>query len=227
MSGRPVVVGPSDSALLAAIRASHSVVAASARVGIPRDRAVYRLARLARAFGGPVVAGRRGGAGRGGSALTPLGERIVGGAFDGLEVGAGRPPVRPPEGNRLAGRYATGPPPTVDVGGGLRLRVAFGAADGERVALRLDPEAVVVARVRFPASARNVLPGRVERVRRGPDGASVLVRTGPLRLRIAVTEEPIRELGLAPGARVWLYVKATALRRVGGPAPPTRGSPRP
>jgi molybdopterin-binding protein len=36
------------------------------------------------------------------------------------------------------------------------------------------------------------------------------------RLRAAVTPGSVRELGLAPGRRVYLYVKATALRPVAG-----------
>jgi hypothetical protein len=65
---------------------------------------------------------------------------------------------------------------------------------------------------------------RVERDR-GRGGRTLLVRSGPEMFRVAITDEPIRQLHLTPGARVWLYVKATAVRRV-GPARPTRGSPR-
>jgi molybdopterin-binding protein len=110
----------------------------------------------------------------------------------------------------------------VEAGRGLRLRVAFPARDGEEVALLLDPDAIVVARRRFPSSARNVLRGVVERVRRrrGDLEVTLVVRCPGGRLRVTLTEEPVRQLRLRPGTRVWLYVKATALRRVGGPRRP-------
>ncbi|MFZ1023931.1 MAG: hypothetical protein WAN87_07335, partial [Thermoplasmata archaeon] len=57
-----------------------------------------------------------------------------------------------------------------------------------------------------------------------PLGRTLLVRVGAARLRVAVTEEPIRQLHLRRGARVWLFVKATALRRVGRSRRVTRES---
>jgi hypothetical protein len=58
-------------------------------------------------------------------------------------------------------------------------------------------------------------------------GTTVVVRAGSLTLRVAVTGESVRTLGLATGTPIWLYVKATALRRVGRtPARPTPGSRR-
>ncbi len=225
MTRRPVVVSAVDVALLVALRSTRSVVAASARVGISRDRAVYRLGRLARAFHGAVVRARRGGRDFGGSELTELGDRLARGGLDGLEVAEPGLVPLPPSANRLSGRYRAGPPPAVDLGGGVRLRVAFAAADGEDVSLRLDPEAVLLARGRFPSSARNVVRARVERIDRAAGEVAVRVRVGPLRLRVAVTEETVRDLALRPGVRLWLYVKATALRRVGGAGRLTRGSP--
>jgi molybdate transport repressor ModE-like protein/molybdopterin-binding protein len=224
---RTDLVTSTDVALLRTLARERSVVRASRHVGISRDRAVYRLARLARAFGGPVVASVRGGAAHGGTVLTPLGDRIVRGGFESVELLEARPVTPLGEPNLLRGVYRRSPSPEVRVGGGLRLRVAFAADDGAPVSLLLDPEAVVVARRRFPSSARNVLPGLVEAIRRERDGLglTLAVRCSGVRLRVAMTEEPVRQLGLRPGVRVLLYVKATALRRVGG-GPATRGSPR-
>jgi len=226
---RAPVVTDTDVALLRSLGRGGSLVAASRQVGISRDRAVYRIARLARAFGGPVVRASRGGAEHGRTTLTPLGDRIVRGGFDAVELLDARPlaPIALP--NLVHGRFLRGPPAEVRVGRALRLRVAFAAEDGSPVSMLLDPEAVVVARRRFPSSARNVLAGTVEALRRRPDSAEVtlVVRVAGLRLRVAVTEETARELGLRAGATVVLYVKATALRRVeSDPGRPTPGSPR-
>jgi molybdate transport system regulatory protein len=214
---RPPVVTDTDVALLRSLAHERSLVAASREVGISRDRAVYRIARLARAFGGPVVRATRGGAAHGGTLLTPLGVRVVRGGFDAVELLNARPVASVALPNLVRGVYRRGPPPSVRVGRTLRLRVAFDAEDGERVAMLLDPEAVVVARRRFPSSARNVLPGVVEAIRGTPRTPEValVVRCGRTRLRVAITEEPVRQLGLRRGAPVVLYVKATALRRVG------------
>lgn len=229
MKPRASVVTDRDIALLRFLRQERSVVAASRRVGISRDRAVYRLLRLRRAFGGPVVRGSRGGAGHGGTLLTPLGDRIARGGFDSVELLDARPVTPAASPNLLRGVYRCSPAPEVRVGRSLRLRVAFPAKEGERVSMLLDPEAVVVARRRFPSSARNVLGGTVEGLHRTRGSAEVMLvaRCDGTRLRVAITEEPIRQLGLRRGAPLLLYVKATALRRVGGPGgAPTRGSPR-
>ncbi len=216
------LVTDGDVALLRALARERSLVAASRDVGVSRDRAVYRIARLARAFGGPVVRATRGGAGHGGTTLTPLGDRIVRGGFDSVELLDARPRRPSPAPNLLRGVYRRAPYPEVRVGRALRLRVAFPARDGEVVGLLLDPEAVVVARRRFASSARNVLDGRIAGVRRNGAAGEVtlVVRSGAVRLRVAVTEETVRLLRLRPGGRVVLYVKATALRRVGRPSGP-------
>jgi molybdate transport repressor ModE-like protein/molybdopterin-binding protein len=216
-----------DVELLERIGATASVVSAARALGISRDRANYHLSRLARAFGGPVVATERGGAHHGGSVLTPLGDRIARGGFEVLTLLGMRRTGAPS--NLLVGTYRAGTTPEIDLGGSLALRVAFPAEDGERVAVLLDPESIVVARTRFPSSARNVLPATVLAIRPGdgPFGRLVVVRAGRrTRLQVAVTREPIRTLGLARGRRVYLYVKATALRRVARVPRASRGSPR-
>jgi molybdate transport repressor ModE-like protein/molybdopterin-binding protein len=221
---RASAVTSTDIALLRSIGRERSVVAASRRVGISRDRAVYRLERLARAFGGPITTGSRGGRGHGGTTLTPLGDRVARGGFDSLELLDARPIAALSRPNLLRGTYRAGASPEVVVGGSLRLTVAFSAQDGQRVTVALDPEAIVVARGRFPSSARNVIPARVASVHRvrGSLGITLVARTGRARLRVALTEEPVRRLGLRTGVGVVLYVKATALRHVG----PRPGGPR-
>jgi len=217
---RGTVVSSTDVALLRALARERSVVSASGRVGLTRDQAVYRLGRLSRAFGGAVVESARGGAGHGGTVLTPLGDRIARGGFTSVELLDTQPASAPPTPNVLRGRYRTGRRPEVEIAEGLRLRVAFQGQDGDDVSVLLDPEAIVVARRRFASSARNVLEGTVEALaRRGPLETMLVVRLAGVRLRVAVTDEPIRELRLRPGVRVWLYVKATALRPVGPAAP--------
>jgi molybdate transport system regulatory protein len=222
---RTDVVTSTDVALLRSLAQERSLAGASRRVGISRDRAVYRVGRLERAFGGPVVVGVRGGSGHGGSTLTPLGDRIVRGGFDSVELLGAHPlaPLTTP--NLLRGIYHRAPAPEVRVGRSLRFRVAFAAGDGEAVSILLDPESVLVARRRFPSSARNVFRATVEAVHRtsGNLGLTLIARCPGARLRVAVTEEPVRQLGLRAGVTVWLYVKATALRRVG--EPPIGSSP--
>ncbi len=219
-------VSDTDIALLRTLAREPSVVAASRRVGISRDRATYRLARLGEAFGGPVVASVRGGRGHGGTRLTPLGDRIVREGFDSVELLDARPVAAAFRPNLIQGTYRRAPNPEVEVGGGVRLRVAFAAEEGELVSLLLDPESVLIARGKFASSARNVVRAKVESVTANPDGlgSTLLVRAGSLRWKVAMTDEPVHQLHLVPGAQVWLYVKATALRRVIRSAEP---GPRP
>ncbi len=228
--GRARAVTASDVALLRAVSRERSVVAASRRVGMSRDRATYRLSRLERAFGGPVVTGARGGRSHGCTQLTRLGDRIVRGGFDSVDLLESRPVGALSRPNLFHGVYQGSPSgAAVRVDSQLRLRVAFGAEEGEAVSVLLDPESILVARRRFASSARNVLAGRVEAVQVDPDslGATLSVRVGATHVRVAVTQEPIRLLHLRRGSRVWLYVKATALRRVARTPAAIRGSPHP
>lgn len=202
---------PTDVRLLGALVRTSSVVRAARRLGIGRDRAVYRLRRLARWYGGPVTTARRGGRWGGATHLSPLGRRL-------LERATG---VRP-GGNQWTGRFRPGPPAVVDLGSGCALAVAFHAPDGRTVTVQVDPEAWVLALRPAVLSARNALRAVVEGVRRHADGTAIVTaRWGPHRVRAAVTAESLRRLGIAPGRAVILYAKAVAVRRV-----PTLGSPR-
>ena len=217
MTAQRARVTSGDAALLLAIERTHNVVEAARSVRMSRDRATYRLQRLASAFGRPVAAARRGGRGHGETWLTPLGDAIARGGFEELELVQGRPELPATRPNIFRGTYHAGPPAHVTLEhGGARLRVAFPASDGERVGLLLDPDAILLARGQFRSSARNVLAATVTRVRpgRGPSGQLVELRTGRTVLRATVTSETLRELGLRRGQRTYVYVKATALRPI-------------
>jgi molybdate transport repressor ModE-like protein len=203
-------VTPLDRRLLATLAADPNVVRSARRLRIGRDRAVYRLARLSRLFGGPVAEGRRGGTAPGGTTLTALGRRLI---------EAGRPARSP--GNRWTGTYTARPTPAVRLGGGGRLEVSFRAREGATVTVELEPEAFVVARRPAMLSARNALRTTVVAVHPRPDGTAELIARWVGRpVRVALTAGSIGRLGLAPGARAVLYAKAVAVRRI------TRGSLR-
>ncbi|HTW55355.1 MAG TPA: TOBE domain-containing protein [Thermoplasmata archaeon] len=208
-SDRPTLTA-TDRRLLAALDRTPNLVRAARAIGVPRDRAVYRLERLRRLFG-PVTVTVRGGAAGGGTQLTAAGRRLLARALG-----------PPPSANRWTGRYRRGPPPTVELAPGCALVVGFRAADGARVTVDVAPEAFVIARRPAELSARNALPATVERVRPRADGTAGLdVRWGPVRVRAELTVPSIARLGLAPGRRVILYAKAVGVRRVATP-----GSPR-
>lgn len=224
MRSKARTVSATDVDLLRVLAEVGSVVAASRRVGVTRDSANYRLARLAIAFGGPVVASVRGGSGHGATRLTPLGERIARRGFDAVQVLGARPiaPLATP--NVVGGVFRPTPAPCIELRDGRRLRVTFRADPGEAVEAVVDPETILLALRPFPSSARNVLPGTVERAAGRGDSRErhVLVRVGSERFRVAVTGETVRQLQLRAGRRVWLFLKATAIHRIaraGGRAP--------
>lgn len=217
MTRRTTYVGDDEAALLGAVAREGTLVGAARAAGMSRDRAVYRLRRLARALGGPLVVADRGGRGHGVSRLTPLGLSTLRGGHNALGLGGRRRSRDRSGANVLVGRYGSAPVPHVALGrGGPTLRVAFSAGEGERVGVALDPEAIVLARRPFPSSARNVLEAFVlgRPLASGPGEATVLLRCAGRRLRVRVTPETVAELGLEPRARTYLLVKATALRPI-------------
>lgn len=206
-------LSPLDRALLEAIATEGTVVGACRALRIGRDRGVYRLRRLTELAGRPLVRADRGGAGRGRTRLTTFGERLRRSPTGPIDPG-------PPGTGRLRGRYSGRGGPHLRLPGGLDLAVGFEAAEDAPVEVALDPEAVLLARERFPSSARNVLEGTVERVEaRDRWTRTVRVLVGRLRFSAALTPRAIAELGLGPGARTYLYIKATALRPVAELAP--------
>jgi molybdopterin-binding protein/molybdate transport repressor ModE-like protein len=197
-------VTPLDRRLLRRLAVEPNAARAARALGVGRDRVVYRLARLRRLYGGPVVASVRGGPGTGGSRLTRLGRAL-------LRAGSG---LRR-ESNRWSGVYRGRPAPRVALRPSGELAVAFRAPEGRRVDVGVDPEAFVVGRRKVDLSARNVLEGTVEGVRRRSDGTATLrVLWAGHPVRVALTEGSVERLRLAGGVRVFLYLKAVAVRRV-------------
>jgi len=202
-------VSPDDLRLLQEIAREPNVVRAARTLGIGRDRAVYRLGRLERELGGPVVVGHRSGIDGGGTRLTPRGRRLLARAR-----GSGRPT------NRWTGTYRRAPAPHVVLGPRAELEVAFGGREGDRVTVEVDPESFVVSPRRVDLSARNALPAVVERVRGGRGGTALLLARWQGRsVRVALTPASVGSLGLHPGSPVVLYAKAVAIRH--RPANPT------
>jgi molybdate transport repressor ModE-like protein len=198
---------PVDIRLLGELERETNLVHAARAIGVGRDRAGYRLERLARLFGGAVAVGRHGGPTPGTTRLTPLGRRLLRRAT-GQRSGA----------NRWSGIYRTLPSRRVVLGPSAALEVTFRARDGERVTVEVDPEAFVVARRPVDLSARNALGTAVEGVRTHPDGTALLrARWGGRPVRVALTSGSVDRMHLSPGVRAYLYVKAVAVRRVPSP----------
>ncbi len=208
-------VTPEDVDLLSGVAREGSLAAAARAVGISRDKAIDRLHRLTVLAAAPVGVAKRGGRGHGGSRLTAAGWTIL---REGSEARSlPRQPARGATtlGVVFQGRFTPSPVPQVRVGPRLALVVGFRAPPGERVRIAIDPESVLVARRRFPTSARNVLPGRLVRLRPLPGGlVHASIGIGPLRVFSLVTSSAVRSLGLRAGSKVVVYVKASAIRRV-------------
>jgi molybdate transport system regulatory protein len=70
-------LGPGKAELLQAIAETGSIAAAARRMGMSYQRAHDLVADLNGCFAEPLVAAAKGGAGRGGAALTSLGEQVL------------------------------------------------------------------------------------------------------------------------------------------------------
>lgn len=104
------------------------------------------------------------------------------------------------EGNSVGG--------LVDVDG-HPIHLADEVADGP-VLLTIHPHAVSVHTRQPEGSPRNTWSTSVERLEEL--GARVRLRTGlPLRLTAELTEAAREELGLMPGSRIWVAIKATEI----------------
>jgi len=215
---REVLLSPLDAALLRQLGRTTTLVRACRELGITHDRGVYRLRRMARAIGTEVVRARKGGSTHGTTRLTDAGRALLA-----LGPGAALSPrsTSTEEGAAFVweGVWRPAPTPSVDVPGGPKLWVAFSAEPGEVVRVAVDPTSVLLATDRYATSARNVLPGVVRAVRgTGPRARGsprlVAIDAGGRSVPVAVTDAAVRSLELRPGRRVYLYVKATALRRV-------------
>jgi molybdopterin-binding protein/molybdate transport repressor ModE-like protein len=207
---REQVLTPSDVALLATLSQEPNLVQACRQLGMSRDRGMYRLRRMGRAIGAPVVRTARGGVHAGRTQLTPQGRALLRRGVAPLRRGG---PSEQRGARVLEGTWTAGPEPSVLLRGGLRLRVSFAAAPGSRVVVAVDPESILVARRTFPTSARNVLRGEVEGIEAGaPNRWTLTVRARGALFDAAVTPASVRALHLRPGVPVVLYLKATAIR---------------
>ena len=219
-SGREHLLTPLDLALLRAISDVGSLAQACRKIGIGRDRGVYRIRRLELLLGTPVVRAERGGtSGGGGSELTKTGASLLRqgvGPLDREGEGEGPGEVAPLP-DPLVGRWHAAPAPCVELDNGLRLFVGFRRPEGDLVGISVNPDAVVVARRRFPSSAQNVLLSRVLSL--APLSESRVLLTAEVRgvrLSSCITPQARRSLGLRKASRVYLYVKANAVRPVSG-----------
>ncbi len=216
-------MSPLDVGLLVAIEEDGSIAAACRRLGIGRDRGMYRLLRLRQALGAPAVASARGGRRAGASRLTERGRRLLRSARPSSDLDPRAPTGPAPlEMGVFRGRArGGGRSPRIEIAGGPVLQVGFPAREGRWVTVGIDPEMVVVARRRFPSSARNALEGEVEEIRRiDPMRRLLVVRVGSARFLAGITPPSVRALRIRRGSHVVLYVKAVAIHPLGGALPP-------
>lgn len=205
--------------LLVALGQERNLVRACEHLGITRDRGLYSLRRLKRIAGGDVVLTSRGGDG-GSTRLTALGRRL-------MRAGAGVTTPSARESTVLSGRWHSTPEPCVIIPGGTCLKVGFSANEGERVTIAVDPEAIIVGLDNFRTSARNVLRATIESIRTGSGTPRLACRVGTHSFGVAVTRQSLDTMGLHEGLRIWLYLKATAVHRLGAAARPEEPIPKP
>ena len=88
-----VAMGPGKVELLEGIVETGSIAAAGRRMGMSYKRAWLLVDEMNTMFAGPLVDAAKGGAGGGGAALTPLGQRMLA-AYRGLEAAAAKAGAR-------------------------------------------------------------------------------------------------------------------------------------
>lgn len=87
MCGERIAIGPGKIELLEAIQAHSSITAAAKALGMSYRRAWLLVDELNRSLKEPAVATAAGGSGGGGTALTPMGERVLA-LYRGIEASA-------------------------------------------------------------------------------------------------------------------------------------------
>jgi molybdate transport system ATP-binding protein len=99
-------------------------------------------------------------------------------------------------------------------GGSLIVPLLRGAATGYAV-YGIAPEDILLSTAPFVrVSARNVFSGEVESVEHSVPDVIIRVRAANASWRALLTSEATLDLGLAPGAAVWIAVKTQAFRRL-------------
>lgn len=87
--GGEIALGPGKASLLEAIRDTGSIAAAGRQMNMSYRRAWLLVDTMNRCFQGALVSTEKGGAGRGGAALTPLGAQVLA-RYRSLEAKAAR-----------------------------------------------------------------------------------------------------------------------------------------
>lgn len=216
------VFDAADAALLRAVGEAGSVSGAATDLGRSRARALDRIETLEEAFG-PLVERHRGGAGGGGSELTPTARDLLARYARLRATLAGTASVAE---RVLPGtvRECTGELGVVETeAGAVRARLVAGpdrdppgVGDAVQVGVRSDAVTLHAPADSPPAdgtSARNRFEGTVVDVDRGTTVASVAVEVGgPEPLVAVLTRDSLDRLGLDAGAPVVVTFKATATR---------------
>lgn len=213
-----VAFGTADARLLRAIDERGSVSAAANALGRSRARATGRLDDLEAGFGS-LVERVRGGAGGGGTRLTPSAHDLLA-RFDRLRAALSG--VAAAEECVLEGRIVdrNGELATVETPVGTVRALAPATVDRVQLSLRADAVTLHGPDGAPPAggtSARNRLAGTVAAVERGESVAHVRVAVDgaeSVTLVALVTLESVERLSLAPDAPVVATFKATATRAV-------------
>jgi len=213
-----------DAALLRAVGEAGSVSGAASDLDRSRARALDRIETLEGAFG-PLVERRRGGAGGGGSELTPTARELLAefarlqatlAGTAGLEERVLPGTVREREGE--LGVVETD-------AGAVRARLVAGPdrdppepGDDVQVGIRSDAVTLHAPADSPPAdgtSARNRFEGTVVDVDRRTAVGSISVEVGgPEPLVAVLTRESLDRLALEPGSAVVVTFKATATRAI-------------
>lgn len=106
--------------------------------------------------------------------------------------------------------------------GGPDLTIPYnGLAPGTRLAVAIRADDILLARGPIAGvSARNVVPGTVDRIVGHGREAEIMVRTGQVAWIVSLVEPAVEALGLEPGAEVHLVLKARSCHVLGLETPP-------
>ena len=154
-----------------------------------------------------VEAGRVAAEGRPAEVLGELASRrfLAGSRLQ--NVFAGKVEAHDPAGRSTAIRLDGGPTLVV---------AALDRPVGAAATVRVDSEEVVLARGPIGlVSARNLIPGVIERVVAHDDAAEVIVRAGATDWAVGVVGATVGALGLAAGVEVTMIIKARSCHPVG------------
>lgn len=208
-----------DRELLSAVAETGSLNAAAESLGRSYAHAQRRVVELEEAFG-PLVERSRGGAGGGGSNLTPTAEQLL---AHHRRLQAEFAGVAQVSTTTLAGTVTDRDGELADIAteaGPVRAVAAAEATSGSDVVVTVKADAVTLhapddAPEPGGTSARNRFEGSVAALDQGESLALATVTVAPgTTLPALVTDESVRRLSLAPDTPVVATFKATATRAV-------------